>query len=114
MAMNVPTNANGPDKFPSGNWTYGPLKINWDIKDLDAVDVDVSVFGFDIDKLSGTLKAGDAELEEGLDIAGLANGDIKLQAKWDQTPADNGLWIYGEIQAGPWKSGDMKHRLVAW
>lgn len=114
MAMMVPIATSGSDKFPSGSWSYGPLNIQWSLKENDEVDVEVSILGIDVDDLTGTLTSNSASLSDELNVLGLVKGSLGLTAKYSQGPEIDGLWITGQITAGSWNSGVLNHRIIPW
>lgn len=110
----IPVATGGTDKLPSGSWSFGPVTIQWSLQANNAVDVEVSVLGFDIDNLTGTLSTNNTSLSETLDILGLVKGDLELVAKFGQGPSGDGLWVTGQINAGHWQSGQLNHRIIPW
>lgn len=116
MAMLAPqaVSATSQDKLPSGSWGFGPINIQWSLEDNDEVDIQVSVLGINVDKLSGTLNANNASVDDNLDILGIVKGDLTFTAKYNQGPGVDGLWVSGQVSAGPWNSGQMNHRIVPW
>lgn len=112
--MTVPTAASGSDKFPTGSWSYGPLNVQWNIKNNDEVDVDVSVLGIDVDELSGTLTADKSSVSNQLAVLGIVKGSLGLTANYNQGPDIDGMWITGQVTAGPWDSGVLNHRIIPW
>jgi hypothetical protein len=112
--MNMPTAATGTDKLPSGSWTFGPLTVQWSIKPNDEVDVDLSVFGIDVDTLSGTLTKTAATIANHVDVLGIVKGDLSFTAKFDQGSTTDGLWIGGQIKGPGFDSGVLNHRIIPW
>ncbi len=110
----IPVATGGTDKLPSGSWSFGPVNIEWSLRPNNAVDIDVSILGFDIDNLTGTLSSDNRTLSETLDILGLVKGDLELEAKFGQGSSGDGLWVTGQISAGSWHSGQLNHRIITW
>jgi hypothetical protein len=113
-SMAVPKATSGPDQLPSGSWGFGPINILWSIEPNNEVDVQVSVLGINVDKLSGTLSAQQAALQEELNVLGLVTGNLGFATKTGQGPVGDGLWITGQVTAGGWQSGQLNHRIIAW
>jgi hypothetical protein len=112
--MAVPTATGGTDQLPSGSWGFGPISIQWSIEPNNEVDVQVSVLGINVDKLSGTLSSSQAGISDTLNVLGIVNGSLGLAVKYGQGPSADGLWISGQVTAGSWNSGALNHRLIAW
>ncbi len=110
----VPVATSGTDKLPSGSWSFGPVNIQWSQQPNNQVHVEVSVLGFDIDNLTGTLSSNNSSLSETLDILGLVKGDLELTSKFGGGPSVDGLWVTGQISAGSWQSGQLNHRIIPW
>ena len=104
----------GNDHFPSGSWGLGPLNIQWSIKDLDEVDVDVSILGIDIDHLSGTIDKGKLSIGNHVSVLGLISGDLEIEAIHDQGVAADGLWLEGQLAGIGFNTGPLMVRLFSW
>ena len=115
MAISIPAATTGvADNFPSGSWGFGPVSISWSVKGGDEIDVSVSVLGINVDQLSGTLSPTATSVSDNLNILGVITGALTLTAKYSQGPAIDGLWVSGQVTAGPWKSGTLNHRILPW
>lgn len=114
MTMAVPVAATGTDKLPSGSWSFGPIGAEWSIKDNDEIDIEVSVFGFDIDDLSGTLTSTAATITDTVNILNLITGTLSFTAKYNQGPTSDGLWIGGQLKGPGFDTGVLNHRIIPW
>jgi hypothetical protein len=102
------------DGFPSGSWGFGPVSITWSLKAANAVDVGVSVLGINIDNLTGTLSPGNCSLKDNLAVLGVVNGSLELDAIYQGTPAEQGIWVRGEFKVLGIDSGVLNHRIVSF
>jgi hypothetical protein len=115
MAMaGIPIAAAGTDKLPSGSWSYGPITVQWSVKNNDELDISISILGFDIDDLSGTLSPNDAKVTNTINILGLIAGSLTFEAKYNQGPATDGLWISGQLKGPGFDTGVLNHRIIPW
>lgn len=102
-----------PDAFPNGNWGIGPITVSWNLKEHDEIDVTVSVFGIQIDTLTGTVAHNNAKITNDIDVLGLAKGTLTLEGDYAQNSSNNGLWLKGHL-SGPGFSIPLNYRIVAW
>jgi hypothetical protein len=104
----------GTDTLPSGTWGLGPLSINWSIKSLTEIDVQITVFGIDVDDLKGTLSPANTKIEDDLNVLGIVTGDIAIEAKYNQGPATDGLYLEGQLKGPGFDTGQLNIRIVPW
>ncbi len=104
----------GTDTLPSGTWALGPLNINWSIKSLTEIDIQITVFGIDVDDLKGTLSPTNAEIESELNILGLVTGNVAVRAVYNQGPATDGLYLIGQLEGPGFNTGELNIRIVPW
>ena len=114
MQMNVPVATAGTDSYPSGSWSFGPIKVDWDVKAGDELDISVSVFGIDVDDLSGTLNSNTASISDRVNLLNIITGTLTLTAKYNQGPSADGLWISGELKGPLFDTGNLNHRIIPW
>jgi hypothetical protein len=112
--MNVPVAVTGSDNLPSGSWSFGPLTVQWSIKSDDEIDIDVSVFGFDIDKLTGTLTSQATTIADTVNVLGLVTGNLSFTAQYGQGSTTDGLWIDGQLKGPGFDTGVLHHRIIPW
>ncbi|HVP84869.1 MAG TPA: hypothetical protein VMS78_09120 [Rhizomicrobium sp.] len=104
----------GTDTLPSGSWGIGPLVIHWSLKSQSEIDVEVSVFGIDVDELTATLSARNAKISDDIDILGIITGSIGLEARFAPGAKDNGLYLEGRLSGPGFDTGEMDFRIVPW
>lgn len=114
MASQISVAAAGSDKLPSGTWSLGPLNITWSLKSASEIDVDVSVFGIDVDTLSGTLSATNMKIGDTINILGLITGNLGIEAKYNSPGNDNGLYLEGQLSGPGFSTGPLNFRIVPW
>jgi hypothetical protein len=98
---------------PSGSWSFGVLTVTWSINNDDSIDVKLSVAGFDVADVTGTLTSTNTSIDDKVSLLGVITGDLTLTAKYNDG-TDNGLWISGQITAGSWSSGQLNHCILPW
>jgi hypothetical protein len=112
-AVSAPLAAAGTDRFPSGSWGLGPINIQWSLKSGNEVDVDVSVIGVKIDTLTGTLSAQNTRLQDDLNILGIVQGALALEARYGLAD-DSGLYVEGQLQGPGFNTGQLRSKILSW
>ena len=104
----------GTDKFPSGSWTLGPLTIQWSLKAGNVVDIEVSVFGVDVDSLKGTLSGTTTKIQDDVSVLGIVTGSIAVEAKYNTGNNNDGLYLEGRLTGPGFDTGQLSHRIISW
>lgn len=104
----------GTDKLPSGTWKLGPVNIQWRLTGINEVDAAVSIFGVDIDTLSGTLNSDTTELQDTVNVLGVVTGTLALLAKYEMADDRNGLYLDGRLTGPGFDTGPLNSRIISW
>jgi hypothetical protein len=104
----------GTDKLPSGTWNLGPVNIQWSLKAINEIAVDLSIFGIDVDTLSGTLGPHSTKLQDTINVLGIVTGPLALTATYGAADDRNGLYLEGRLSGPGFDTGPLNSRIVPW
>jgi hypothetical protein len=103
---------------PSGSWSIipGVLTVSWSYDATkNEVEVDVKVFWWTVDTLTGTLTEQKFEVSDKLDILGAITGDLTLDAYFKNPPTGRttGLWVTGDLDVFG-KTWKFSEKVLSW
>jgi hypothetical protein len=102
-----------PSPSNSGAWTIFPglLTIDWDYDaSKGTADIKAVFLFWTIDTLTGTLRAGDADLKDDLDL-GVIKGSLEVDAKF---ASPGGITLSGSLSLFGAAPGAVNVQLAKW